>query len=88
MMNLVVSSSEIKNETRIASVDKSSEKCTLETLNGNETRLALLANLFLSEGKTGSVLKVHVKKRIGEDDFIACMQKALAHHYENKLVGK
>lgn len=87
MMNLVVSSSEIKNETRIASVDKSSEKCTLETLNGNETRLALLANLFLSEGKTGSVLKVHVKKRIGEDDFIACMQKALAHHYENKLVG-
>ncbi|XP_035742224.1 ester hydrolase C11orf54 homolog [Vespa mandarinia] len=87
MMNLVISSSEIKNETRIASVDKSSEKCTLEILNGNETRLALLANLFLSQGETGSVLKVHVKKRIGEDDFVASMQKALAHHYENKLVG-
>lgn len=87
MMNLVISSSGIKNETRIASVDKSSGNCKLETLNDNETRLALLANLFISKGETGSVLKVHVKRRTGKDDFVACMQKALAHHYKDKLVG-
>ncbi|XP_015172505.1 PREDICTED: ester hydrolase C11orf54 homolog [Polistes dominula] len=87
MMNLVISSSGIKNETRIASVDKSSGNCKLETLNRNETRLAILANLFVSKGETGSVLKVHVKRRTGKDDFIACMQKALAHHYKDKLVG-
>lgn len=87
MMNLVISSSGIKNETRIASVDTSSGNCKLETLNGNETRLALLANLFISKGETGPVLKVHAKRRTGKDDFIACMQKALAHHYKDKLVG-
>ncbi|KAI4495910.1 hypothetical protein M0802_008316 [Mischocyttarus mexicanus] len=87
MMNLVISSSGIKNETRIASVDKANENCKLETLIGNETRLALLANLFVSKGETGTVLKVHAKKRTGKDDFIACMQKALGRHYKDKLVG-
>lgn len=34
------------------------------------------------------MLKVHVKKRIGPDDYIKSMQSALAKHYGNKIVGK
>ncbi|XP_078034350.1 ester hydrolase C11orf54 homolog [Augochlora pura] len=87
MMNLVLPEPNVRNESRIASVDKVDEKCVLRTLPNNETRLALLGNLFVSEGKPGQVLKVHAKKRTGSDDFIACMQKALAKHYQNNLVG-
>lgn len=87
-MNMKVSPSGVKNETRIASVDTKSGDCVLQNLPNKETRLALLANLFVSEGKPGQVLKVHAKKRTGSDDFIACMQKAMAQHYKNNLVGK
>ena len=87
IMNMKVSPSGVKNETRIASVDTKSGDCVLQNLPNKETRLALLANLFVSEGKPGQVLKVHAKKRTGSDDFIACMQKALAQHYKNNLVG-
>lgn len=88
MMNVMIDSPKLKNATRIASVDKTDEKCVLETLKGNETRFALLANLFVCEGITGKVLKVHAKTRIGKKDFIATMQEALAEHYTDKLVGK
>lgn len=87
MMNLAVSSSGIKNETRIALVDKLNSNCTLQQLSGNETRFAVLANFFVSKGQAGPVLKVHAKKRTGNDDFIACMQKTLANRYKNELVG-
>ena len=87
IMNMKVSPSGVKNETRIASVDTKSGDCALQNLPNKETRLALLANLFVSEGKPGQVLKVHAKKRTGSDDFIACMQKAIAQHYKNNLVG-
>ncbi|XP_076657027.1 ester hydrolase C11orf54 homolog isoform X2 [Halictus rubicundus] len=87
MMNLVMPNDNVKNESRIASVDKTDGKCVLQTLPDNETRLALLANLFVSEGKPGQVLKVHAKKRTGNNDFIASMQKALEQHYQNDLVG-
>ncbi|OXU19862.1 hypothetical protein TSAR_003978 [Trichomalopsis sarcophagae] len=87
MMNVMINSSKLKNQTRISSVNTEDETCVLETLKGNETRFALLANLFLCEGITGKVLKVHAKKRIGKKDFIATMQQALAEHYTDKLVG-
>ncbi|XP_011503427.1 PREDICTED: uncharacterized protein LOC105366625 [Ceratosolen solmsi marchali] len=87
MMNVMINSNKIKNATHIASVDKNNETCVLETLKGNETRFAVLANLFLCEGIPGKVLKVHVKKRIGKRDFINTMQQALTEHYTDKLVG-
>ncbi|XP_066587383.1 ester hydrolase C11orf54 homolog [Prorops nasuta] len=86
MMNILISSSEVKNKSHIASVNKE-DQCHLQTLPNNETRLALLANLFVSEGKPGKVLKVYARKRIGQNDFIACMQKELANHYTENLVG-
>ncbi|XP_076234081.1 ester hydrolase C11orf54 homolog [Calliopsis andreniformis] len=87
MMNMKVSPSGVENDTHISSVDKTNGKCVLQTLPNDETRFALLANLFVSEGKPGKVLKVHAKKRTGSDDFIACMQKAIAQHYKDNLVG-
>lgn len=87
MMNVAISSSNVTNGTRISSVDKTNGNCVLQTLPNEETRCALLANLFVSEGKPGKVLQVRAKKRTGNDDFIACMQKAIAQHYQNNLVG-
>lgn len=87
MMNVVLNTPKSSKSTRISSVDKSNGKCVLEILPENETRFALLANLFLSEGKPGKVIKVYAKKRIGENDFIATMQKALSSRYPDKLVG-
>ncbi|KAK1133178.1 hypothetical protein K0M31_014532 [Melipona bicolor] len=87
IMNLIVSSSNVQNGTRISSVNTANGNCVLQTLPDNETRLALLANLFVTEGKPGKVLKVHAKTRTGNNDFIASMQKAIAQHYPNNLVG-
>ncbi|XP_063974264.1 ester hydrolase C11orf54 homolog [Diachasmimorpha longicaudata] len=86
MMNVVVSPNDIKNETRVSWVGPN-EECILEEGLGDDTRFALLANLYVSEGKPEKVLKVHAKKRTGKLDFIATMQRALEAHYKDKLVG-
>ncbi|XP_011170595.1 ester hydrolase C11orf54 homolog [Solenopsis invicta] len=80
---------QVRNGTHYAFVDKNNQGCKLERLaeNDNITTFALLANLYVCEGKPGKVIKVRAKKRTGKLDFIACMQKALEKHYENKLVG-
>lgn len=59
----------------------------MEQLPNNETRVALLANLFVSEGKPGKVLRVNVKRRIGISDFIASIRTTLADYYKDKVVG-
>jgi len=80
----------VANGTHYAFVNKSNGKCILERVvaNEDETTFALLANLYVCEGKPGKVIKVHAKKRTGNLDFISCMQKALEKYYEDKLVGK
>lgn len=86
-MNVSISPSELKNKTRISIVDQNDAKCIHQGLPANETRFALLANLFLTEGKPGKVIKVHAKKRIGKNDFIASIRKALEARYTEQLVG-
>jgi len=66
---------------------KSKEECNLIRVPHDETRLALLANIFASEGKDGKVVRVHCKQRIGSDDFIASIRKTLAQKYADKTVG-
>ncbi|XP_012251405.2 ester hydrolase C11orf54 homolog [Athalia rosae] len=87
IMNISISPSEVKNETRIALVDQKDGKCVQQSLPKTETRFALLSNLFLSEGKPGKVIKVHAKKRTGKDNFITTIRKALAARYTKQLVG-
>ncbi|XP_037049611.1 ester hydrolase C11orf54 homolog [Bradysia coprophila] len=66
---------------------KSSKECNLIPVPHDETRLALLANIFMCEGKPGPVVRVHCKQRIGSDDFIGSIRKALALKYADKTVG-
>lgn len=47
----------------------------------------LMANLLISEGKPGKVIRVSAKKRKGADNFVTAMRKALAAHYGTKPVG-
>ena len=54
----------------------------------NETRCALLGNLFLCEGKAENVLKVTAKKRTGDENFIFAMRLTLTDYFtEDKVVG-
>ncbi|KYM83575.1 Ester hydrolase C11orf54 like protein [Atta colombica] len=57
----------VANGTHYAFVNKSNGECKLERIvaNEDETTFALLANLYVCEGKPGKVIKVHAKKRLG-----------------------
>ena len=87
MLNLAVrSDGSLKNETHVARTIPGGIE--LSKVPSNETRCALLGNLFLSEGKTGKVLKVVAKKRTGSENFISSMRLTLAEYFtEDKTVG-
>lgn len=87
MVNLEVKNGKANNHTRIAKINTKDDSCILERLPDTETRCALLANIFCSEGKPVKVLRVSCKKRIGKDDFIASIRKTLEAHYKDKAVG-
>ncbi|KAJ9584126.1 hypothetical protein L9F63_021535 [Diploptera punctata] len=87
MANLEVKDGKVNNHTRISKVNTKDDSCILERLPDTESRCALLANIFCSEGKPGKVLKVSCKKRIGKDDFIASIRKTLEANYKDKAVG-
>jgi hypothetical protein len=88
MINLKIESDgKITNGTHIARM-LNREKLELTQVPENETRCALLGNLFLSEGKPGKVLKVSAKKRTGEENFISAMRTTLAQYFtDDKTVG-
>ena len=76
----------IDNESHIARTTSSGIE--LLKVPNNETRAALLGNIFLSEGKSGKVLKVVAKNRTGEENFISSMRVGLTKYYsEDKIVG-
>lgn len=54
----------------------------------DETRAALLGNIFVTEGNAGKVLKVVSRNRTGGENFISAMRKGLSDHYsEDQVVG-
>lgn len=54
----------------------------------NETRAALLGNIFLTEGNAGKVLKVVSRNRTGPENFISAMRKGLTDYYsQDKVVA-
>lgn len=75
------------NNSHLAKVTPGDEQCELQRFPNEETRCALLGNLFLSEGKSGNVLHVHCKRRIGEKNFIQSIREILAEKYTGKTVG-
>lgn len=74
-------------QTRISKVNLTDGSPIQEILPNTESRFALLANIFVSEGKSGKVIKVNAKKRTGSDDFIASIRKSIAAHFGDKLIG-
>lgn len=87
MLNIKVrADGSVNNQTHIAKTkpDGSFELLTVPT---EETKSALLGNLFMSEGKSGKVLKVSCKKRIGDKDFITAMRLILGIHFPDQTVG-
>nr|CAD7415869.1 unnamed protein product [Timema poppensis] len=55
MVNAEVKQGAVNNHTRISKVNTQDGSCILERLPNDESRCALLANLFCSEGKPGKV---------------------------------
>lgn len=85
--NVTVNDTKVNNHTRISKVDQSTGKSVQQILPDSETKCCLLANLMVSEGKSGQVLKVHCKIRTGPENFISCIRNSLAKHYGDKIVG-
>lgn len=83
----VESDGKITNGTHVVKT-LSREQIEVSKVPENETRCSLLGNLFLCEGKSGKVLKVSVKKRTGEENFISAMRKVLSEYFtDEKTVG-
>lgn len=88
MANVLIDGDNVVNKTHIAKVkDDGSDDISVSVLPSNETRFALLANLFFCEGIQSKVLKVHCKNRIGVDNFITTLRKALEDEFKGKYVG-
>lgn len=80
--------SSVINETHYVKLNDDGTEYSIHKVPLNETRTALLGNLFLCEGKNSEkVLKVRCKKRIGEENFISAMRLACAEHYGDTTVG-
>lgn len=78
----------VTNNSYAARVSAVDEHCELIKLPESETRCAVLANLYVSEGQPGQVLRIKCKNRIGDDSLITNIRETLASHYVGKTVGK
>lgn len=83
----VYQNNSVDNESHIARTTATGS-IQVSKLPRNETRVALLGNIFLSEGKAGKVLKVIARNRTGEENFISAMRIGLTEKYsDDKVVG-
>jgi len=89
MPNLYVNQDKsVKQETRITRTHDTDGSYETIQLPQQESRNALLGNVFLCHGKPGPVLKVHCQKRTGPANFVTCMREILGSHYgTEKTVG-
>ncbi|KAL6420589.1 hypothetical protein ACFW04_014636 [Cataglyphis niger] len=79
----------INNQSSLAFFNQASGQCALESVTDNkEPSCYPHGNFFISEGKPGKVLKVHVKNCVGFH-FLTAMQCVLLQysHIHPKLVG-
>ncbi|XP_014240638.1 ester hydrolase C11orf54 homolog [Cimex lectularius] len=85
--NVVVQDGKVDSGTVISKISKDTGKMEVEFISKDESRFALLANFFVSEGKESKVLKVNCKKRKGNLDFVTAMRTSLANHFYDKYIG-
>lgn len=88
VINLNIANGTVDQHTRVSKVNGTDEHMVVQVLPNNETRIALLGNIFISEGRPGKVIKVHVKKRTGNKNFIEALRNGIENKYGDKqLVG-
>ena len=74
-------------KTKISRTFDHDNSYATEKIPAEETRNSLLGNLFISEGKTGQVLKIHCKKRKGTLNFTNCMKESLEKGFPGQFIG-
>ncbi|XP_041054104.1 ester hydrolase C11orf54 homolog isoform X1 [Carcharodon carcharias] len=77
------------NHSYSAKINPVTGECILEKY-GEKYKtcdFALLANLYISEGKPGKVVEVRSSRRTGQSNFVSCMREALERHYGDKPIG-
>lgn len=84
MANVRLGENELIN-THIAKLDEAN-KCQLINLK-DSSEFCLLGNLFICDGKPGKVIKISVKHRKTEGNFVSAMRNILAEKYKDKPVG-
>lgn len=67
----------ISQRTQISKTIDEDGSSQLIGLPETETKMSLLANLFMSEGLPGKVLEVRAVRRTGDDNLVSCMRKTL-----------
>ncbi|KAG8277211.1 ester hydrolase C11orf54 homolog [Homalodisca vitripennis] len=88
LANARISNGEVQSLNRIAKVTNENDRgYIVQFLPKNETKFVLMANLFVSNGKPGKVLKIHCKNRIRDEDFPAAVRKCLAEKFKGKALG-
>uniref|UniRef100_A0A1B6KUZ4 DUF1907 domain-containing protein n=1 Tax=Graphocephala atropunctata TaxID=36148 RepID=A0A1B6KUZ4_9HEMI len=87
--NLVVKDGQVSSMSQIAKLKDESKgnEFVTETLQDSVSTFALLANLFVSEGKPGKVLRVHCAKRKGKADFVTAARESLLKGFPGKSIG-
>uniref|UniRef100_A0A6B2EA11 DUF1907 domain-containing protein n=1 Tax=Phlebotomus kandelakii TaxID=1109342 RepID=A0A6B2EA11_9DIPT len=63
------------------------KQCERKDIPASETRSALLGNIYLSEGKSGQILRIKCKKRTGPNNFITQIRESLANRFVDKDIG-
>jgi hypothetical protein len=74
-----------QNRSMFAKVSVEDGSCVLKEYRSRE--FSLLANLFLTEGQPGKVLKVEASCRTGPTNFVTTMREGLTSHFGAKPVG-
>ncbi|XP_050428748.1 ester hydrolase C11orf54 homolog [Adelges cooleyi] len=85
--NVHMACSYVKNSSRVVKINSETKSYELEQLPANETRFALLANFYTSNGVRGEVLRIVCEKRKGLLDFVTSIRLALSTFYGNQIVG-
>ena len=74
-------------KTQIARTFDHDDSYSTEEIPKEETRNSLLGNLFVSEGKTGRVLKINCRKRKGNINFTNCLKESLEKGFPELFLG-
>lgn len=87
MPNFFKSQQVVRNETHVAKLDAGNEKgYQLFRIDAACDEFCLLGNLYLSEGQSGPVIRVNVKKRKTGTNFVTAMRNVLVRLCETITV--